>query len=140
MFEKRAEDVVVSEIKDFQRFAHIHWRAPTVMGVSFLSAVVLMGFHHGFYLLMEGEPASSTLLQSWASRAGTALAFLARLFLAIGTGVAYDQCLWVDLHARSHDMNSLDSMFSILGNAFEFLHLRIWIRKPALAFIAAVTW
>lgn len=138
--EKPPVDIVVSEVNDMQRFGHIHWRAPTIMGASFLSGFIVMALHHGFYLLMNGEPASSVLLQSWVNRAGTAFAFLARLCLAIGTSVAYDQWLWVNLHAEPHEMRSLDTMFSVLGNAFEFFHLRIWSRKPALAFIATVTW
>ena len=89
---------------------------------------------------MDGVPASSAMLQLWVIRAGTAIAFLSKLLLAIGTGVAYDQWMWVDLYSKSHEMGSLDSMFAILGNAFEFLSLRLWFQRPALAFLAAVTW
>ncbi|KAL2426713.1 hypothetical protein ABEF95_012020 [Exophiala dermatitidis] len=138
--EKAYENVVVSEVKEFQSLHHIHWRAPTVMGVSFLGAVVLMALHHTLYQTVDGQPATAAVIQSWVNRAGTALAFVSKLCLAIGTGVAYDQWMWVDLHSKPHQVRSLDTMFSILQNAFGFLHLRLWSMRPALAFLAAVTW
>ncbi|OAL39803.1 hypothetical protein AYO20_00715 [Fonsecaea nubica] len=140
MPQKHSENVVVSEIKDFQRFRHIHWRAPTVMGVGFLGGVILMAAHHALYQSLSGNPADSALLQLWAIRAGTALAFLSKLCLAIATGVAYDQWMWVKLHAKPHEIGVLDSMFAIPGNAFEFLAVRIWWRRPVLTFLAAITW
>ncbi|KAH0847447.1 hypothetical protein FOPE_00619 [Fonsecaea pedrosoi] len=139
MSQKHSENLVVSEIKDFQRFRHIHWRAPTVMGVGFLGGVILMAAHHTLYQSLGGNPADSALLQLWAIRAGTALAFLSKLCLAIATGVAYDQWMWVKLHAKPHEIGVLDSMFAILGNAFEFLAVRIWWRRPVLTFLAAIT-
>ncbi|KIW89847.1 uncharacterized protein Z519_09276 [Cladophialophora bantiana CBS 173.52] len=140
MSEKRYGNVIVNEIKDSQRLRYIHWRAPTVMGAGFLGGVVLMTSHHAFYQSLSRQPADNALLQLWAIRAGTALAFLSKLCLAIGTGVAYDQWMWVNLHSKPHEMGSLDSMFAILGNAFEFLAVRIWWRRPVLAFLAAMTW
>ncbi|KIW34877.1 uncharacterized protein PV07_01624 [Cladophialophora immunda] len=140
MSAKRFGNVAVSEIKDFRRFRHIHWRAPTVMGAGFLAGITLMASHHALYQSLSGQPADNALLQLWAIRAGTALAFLSRLCLAVGTGVAYDQWMWVNLHAKPHEIGSLDSMFAILGNAFEFLAVRIWWRRPILALLAAMTW
>jgi hypothetical protein len=110
------------------------------MGTGYILGLILMGLHHALYQTLSGEPATSSILQLWSIRAGTALAFLSKLALAIGTGVAYDQWLWVDLHAKPHDIGSLDAMFSIIGNAFEFLHLRVWFRRPVLVFLAGVTW
>ncbi|EXJ87133.1 hypothetical protein A1O3_04091 [Capronia epimyces CBS 606.96] len=140
MSEKYGVNAVVSEVDDFQRFKHIHWRAPIVMGVSFLGGVVLMALHHVLYQTIDGEPATAAAVQSWVIRAGTALAFISKLCLAIGTGVAYDQWMWVDLHSKPHEIGCLDSMFAILQNAFEFLKLRVWFNRPALVFLAAVTW
>jgi hypothetical protein len=110
------------------------------MGVGFLLGIILMGLHHALYQTLSGEPADNALLQLWAIRGGTAIAFLSKLALAIGTGVAYDQWMWVDLHAKPHEIGSLDSMFAILGNAFEFLAVRVWVRRPVMVFLAAVTW
>lgn len=140
MANKHLSTVLVSEVKDFQRFGHVHWRAPTVMGAGFLLGVALMAVHHALYQTLSGEPANNALLQLWAIRAGTAIAFLSKLFLAIGTGIAYDQWMWVDLHSKPHEVRSLDAMFSILGNAFEFFALRVWLTRPVLTFLAAVTW
>jgi hypothetical protein len=145
VYEKPHGNVVIREIReremrDFQSFKHIYWRAPGVMGVSFLGAVVLMATHHTLYQTMDGEPATAAAVQAWVIRGGTALAFISKLCLAIGTGVAYDQWMWLDLHSKPHEMWCLDSMFSILQNAFEFLRLRLWLYRPALAFLAGVTW
>ena len=140
MADKHPFHLTTLEVRDFSRLGHIHWRAPTVMGTSFLLSLIMSGLHHALYQTLNGERADSALLQLWAIRAGTAIAFLSKLFLAIGTGVAYDQWMWVDLHAKPHDIGSLDSMFAILGNAFEFLAVRVWVRRPVLTFLAAVTW
>lgn len=110
------------------------------MGAGFLLGCGLMASHHLLYSALNGESAGNALMQSWAIRAGTAIAFLSKLCLAIGTGVAYDQWMWVDLHAKPHDIASLDAMFAVLGNAFEFLMLRVWVKKPVLTFLAGVTW
>lgn len=110
------------------------------MGSSFLGGLVFMAAHHALYIVMNGQLANDSLLQLWIIRAGTALAFLSKLLLAIATSIAYDQWLWVDLHSKSHDIASLDSLFAVLGNAFEFLTMRLWMRRPALTFLAAVTW
>lgn len=141
MSEKRDPlTAVVNEVKELNRHSHINWRAPTVMGSSFFGALLFMAGHHAMYVLVDGQSAGEASLQLWIIRAGTALAFLSKLLLAIGTGVAYDQWLWLDLHAKTHEMASLDSLFGVLGNAFNFLAFRIWIRRPALTFLAAVTW
>jgi len=99
-----------------------------------------MAGHHALYVLINGNNAGDVSLQLWSIRAVTALAFLSKLLLAIGTGVAYDQWLWVNLHTKTHSTGSLDSLFGILGNTFNFLALRLWIRRPAFLFLAAVTW
>lgn len=131
---------VVKEVKDLQRHSHIDWRAPSLMGSSFLGGLLCMAGHHALYIVVNGSAAGEASLQLWVIRAGTALAFLSKLLLAIGTGIAYDQWLWVDLHAKPHEMASLDSLFGVIGNAFNFLALRLWIRRPVLTFLAAVTW
>jgi hypothetical protein len=137
---KKYPSPVVHETNAFPQFRHIHFRAPTVMGTSFVLGVILVALHHALYQSFSGVQADSALLQLWVIRAGTALAFLSKLSLAISTGVAYDQWMWVDLHTKPEEMRSLDAMFAILGNAFEFLALRVWMRRPVLTFLAAVTW
>lgn len=131
---------VVNEVKELKRQSRIDWRAPTIMVASFFGGLACMSGHHALYVLVDGNGAGDASLQLWLIRAGTTLAFLSKLLLAIGTGVAYDQWLWVNLHAKPHAIASLDSLFGILGNAFNFLALRLWIRRPALLFLAAVTW
>jgi hypothetical protein len=138
--ENRSQSSLLTGFKDWRRLGHVHWRAPTVMGASFLAAIVLMSSHHALYEGFNGQPASSAALQSWLNRAGTALAFLSKLCLVIGAGTAYDQWLWVDLRSKTHQMAALDSMFAILNDAFEFLHPRLWCRRPVLTFLAASTW
>lgn len=100
----------------------------------------MMVSHHALYQAVHGQPANSPVIQLWVIRAGTALAFLSKLCLAVATGVAYDQWMWVNLQARSHEIGTLDTMFAVLANAFEFLSLRVWARRPLLTFLAAVTW
>ena len=141
MFEKQPQQSVVAlDTRDFSRLGHIPYRAAKVMGLGFILGLLLMGLHHALYQTLTVEPADNALLQLGEIRAGTAIAFFSKLCLATGTGVAYDQWMWVDLQAKPHEIRSLDAMFSILGNAFETLAMRMWIRGPVLTILAAVTW
>jgi len=135
--EKKLIEVHVSEVVNSRR---IYWRAPAVMGSSFTLGIILMLAHHLLYQGMNGQLANDAILQLWIIRAGTAFAFLSKLLLAMATAVAYTQRMWQDLNNRSHDMGSLDAMFAVLGDAFEFFKIRVWLMRPTLGLLAVITW
>ena len=78
--------------------------------------------------------------QQWVTRAGAAAEFILKLSLATATSAAYIQWLWFQLRTDTPKVERLDTMFSVLGNAWEFTNLRFWLHHPLLALLAAVTW
>ena len=110
------------------------------MMLSLLCGIITATVHHLFYNQLNGRVTGNSTDQQWVLRIGTAVAFISRLCLAIATGGAYVQWLWLETRRRQYDMASLDVMFAVLGNAFEFVNLRFWFQRPILGLLATITW
>jgi hypothetical protein len=83
---------------------------------------------------------TASVSQTWIRNFGTAFAFLVKMFLAIITSTAFVQQFWVTLKAKPVAIGQVDSMFSVLGSALEFLKVGIWLNNPILALLAIITW
>ncbi|OCL03432.1 hypothetical protein AOQ84DRAFT_419192 [Glonium stellatum] len=116
----------------------VHWRAPTAMIFCSVLGISVALVHHFFYNYMDKQVVGEN--QQWVTRAGTAAAFIVKLSLATATSIAYIQWLWFRLKTGHSTIEQLDSMFAVLGNAWEFLNLRFWLSRPLLTLSAAVTW
>lgn len=78
--------------------------------------------------------------QTWIKNFGTAFAFLVKMFLAIVTSTAFVQQFWTTVKAKPVALGQVDSMFTVLQSALQFLSLQIWMNNPILAFLAIITW
>ena len=96
--------------------------------------------HHYFYQHWNRRLVSSDDQQEWLTRIGTGFAFLVKMFWAIAASTAYIQCLWLSLGSEEVRIGNVDSMFDILGNAWKFLDVKLWLRHPFLAALAGATW
>jgi hypothetical protein len=110
------------------------------MAVSLLAGVAFGLIHHFFYWYWNGKAVASDSQQRWIIRGGTAFAFGLKTSLAFGTSVAYVQYFWLSMASGPYKVAKINSMFTILTNAFEFRDLKLWIRLPVLAIPAIVTW
>ena len=118
----------------------IHWRAPAVMVFSLLVGIIISFANHLFNTVINGHSAGGATEQQWVRRLETALAFSSKLFLAMSTTIAYNQCLWFYLQRNTSRIASIDAMFSATSNLFRFVHRGVWCGRPVLTLIALVTW
>ena len=125
---------------DTHRMDRIHWRVPTVMIASAVSGILFAISHHYFYLYFDKRRARSANEQSYVINVGTALAFLVKIFLAIATGTAYVQQLWLHIKKSPKSVSQVDALFSILHDATLFWNMKLWFTHLALAVLAVVTW
>ncbi|KAJ9608886.1 hypothetical protein H2200_006657 [Cladophialophora chaetospira] len=118
----------------------IHWKVPTILGSSFAIGVLGAIAHHAFYVAMHQKIVQENSLQRIVLTSGFALAFLVKVSLAVSTATAFTQCSWFSLRKDCVSVQRMDSLFGILGNPWEFCHLRLWLGHPILAFTAITTW
>jgi hypothetical protein len=118
----------------------VDWRVPTVMASSlFLGGVSAVG-HHVLYAHYDGQIANDLTKQRYIINAGTGLAFLVKMFLAIATGTAYVQQFWLSVKHEPKSFAAIDTLYSVLGNAILFWNLKLWFRNLTLAGLAVITW
>jgi hypothetical protein len=119
----------------------IHWKAPMVMSVSMILGVVFVFGHHFFYHSLHHTPTNEAVFQQEVNTGiGTAFAFLIRMFLVISVGTAYWQLFWLQVKRKPTSLESLDTLISILENAFKFFNVRTLASFPVLAIVAIVLW
>jgi hypothetical protein len=120
---------------------HMPHRTILVMLAGLLFGVLAAVGHHLWNshwngMVVERAPIS----QSWIRNFGTAFAFLVKMFLAIITSTAFVQQLWITLKAKPVAIGQVDSMFTVLQSALQFLSIKIWVNNPLLALLAIITW
>ncbi|KAL4872318.1 hypothetical protein BDV12DRAFT_193756 [Aspergillus spectabilis] len=118
----------------------IHWRMPTAMITCFIIGVGLAIGHHFYYYSLDGTRVGNQSKQEWALRFGTGMAFLTKTFLATAVGIACIQNFWWILRLKPIRLSTLDSMFDIRGNIFNFFDLHIWLRGPNVAVLGLISW
>ena len=142
----------------------IHWRAPALMVVFLISALLCAVVHNQVYAAYDGKPVSTSvrenqyqiwnqdreqyesapwwmlLSQQSVFRIGTALAFLVKMFLSLSLGVVYIQQLWKALCARGVALEKVDTLFGVMGNVLLLKDVSLWKSYPALATSAVLLW
>lgn len=113
-----------------------------IITVGLLLGIGLALAHHFLNAYLDRRPVDSVTLlsQTWASRISTALAFMVKLSLATSVGAAYMQHQWLRFHEHDFNVEEVDSLTSILGNALNFFSSTVWLQHPILALVALVSW
>lgn len=120
---------------------YVCWIGPASMVGALVAALAFSLAHHFFYNSLNGRLVEETQLsQQWLIRIGTLFAFLVKMSLTVATTIAYTQQQWLTLGSRSFPISQVDSMFGVLKHISLFSDLKVWIRNPVLASIAALTW
>ncbi|KAJ9640699.1 hypothetical protein H2204_003328 [Knufia peltigerae] len=107
---------------------------------SLLAGLVLAIVQCIFYWYLSGKTVGSTIPQAWASRVGTALAFLVKLLFATAASTAYVQRQWLALSKTSLKIRQIDSLTGILSNLLLFRDFNLWWTHPLLSCLATITW
>jgi hypothetical protein len=118
----------------------VHWKAPTFMIGSLVIGFAFALGHHFYYRSWNHQLVRDNTQQEWITRIGTGFAFIIKMFLVIAAGTAYIQHLWASFRSHPATIDNVDSMFDVLGNAWKFLEVKLWFRRPILVILAAVPW
>lgn len=119
---------------------NLYWKVPSMTALCLALGVGFALGHHFFYSHLDQRVVGNAAHQQWVTRAGNAAAFIVKLSLTTITSAAYTQWLWLHIRNNPSKMQRLDTMFDVLGNAWQFLDLRFWIYHPMLALPAVITW
>ncbi|KAI1640731.1 hypothetical protein F4809DRAFT_661702 [Biscogniauxia mediterranea] len=116
------------------------WENPaTMVSALVLGAVAAIG-HDRLYAFFDGRPVGTNLEQQAITNAGTALAFLAKVFFTVATGTAFAQQFFHSLRRKQESISHLDMLFGLSENILPLLNARLWFRHPVLLVIGLVTW
>ena len=117
----------------------IHWKAPTVMVVSFVLGAIFIAGHHFFYQSLHHTPTGDAIFQQQIGTGiGTAFAFIVKMFLVISVATGYWQVFWHQVKKRPVTIERIDVLSSVLGNALQFCSVRTFGRFPTLALIEKI--
>jgi hypothetical protein len=121
--------------------ARIHWKAPTTMVSSMVLGIAFIIGHHFFYQSLHLHPTGNVAFaQEVNIGIGTAFTFVVRMFLIVAVATAYWQLFWRQVKQKPTSLSSLDTLHSIMGNAFQFFKVGTLIRFPLLTLVAAILW
>ena len=113
----------------------------TFMLLSFLLGILSAIGHHIFNSHWNGQDiATASWSQTWTNRAGTAFAFLTKMFFVFSASVAFVQQFWKTARSRPIKVKGLDAMFDVLNDALQFFDLALWGRLPVLLSLSIITW
>jgi hypothetical protein len=111
------------------------------MTSSFLGGVAFAVGHHFFYANFNDRVVDEVFLsQTWIVRIGTGLAFVAKSLLVVAAGIAFVQQQWLCLSQKSFKVRQVDTITSVLDNAFSFFESHLWFKNPSLTLLALVAW
>ncbi|KAL4744153.1 hypothetical protein BDV11DRAFT_165839 [Aspergillus similis] len=110
------------------------------MAVCWIIGLGLALGHHFYYFSLNGTIVPGQTQQEWSLRIGTGLAFLTKTFLTTSVGIACVQNLWWILRMKPVRLSTLDSMWDIRGNIFNFFDPHIWLRGPNVAILGLISW
>jgi hypothetical protein len=138
--ETSAHQAESAVLLDSSRSRPGRFRCLVTMIGSLLAGLALAIIQCVVYWYLSGKTVSSTIPQAWASRVGTALAFLVKLLFATAAGTAYVQKQWLALSTTSWEIRQIDWLTGILGNILLFRDVKLWLTHPLLLCLAIVTW
>lgn len=121
-------------------FSGIHWKAPALIVLGLILGTAFALGHHYYYQHFNGQTVGKKWQQQWILRGGSAFGFAVKTFLAVASGTAYTQQFWLSMQERAAPIGNVDSMFTVLSSATQFLDIKLWLGRPVLAIPAIITW
>lgn len=121
-------------------FSGIHWKAPALIFLGLILGTAFAFGHHYYYRHFHGQIVGKKWQQQWILRGGSAFGFAVKTSLAVAAGTAYTQQFWLSMRERAAPIRKVDSMFTVLSSATQFLDIKLWLGRPVLAIPAIITW
>jgi len=118
----------------------IYFKTPTLMLASLLIGTILAIGQHLFFKSLDGHPVPGTRRQSWNHDFGLAFTFLVKTFLSAAISIACVQNIWWLLRSRPAPLETVDSLYGVLGSALKLADFRVWLFGPSVAILACGVW
>ncbi|KAF2158720.1 hypothetical protein M409DRAFT_61436 [Zasmidium cellare ATCC 36951] len=117
------------------------WNAPVSILTAVLVGLLIALAHHFTNEYLDGKAVDDVYIsQSWITRIGTGLAFVAKLAFTVAVEIAFVQHQWQSFHRQTFRIDEVDTLTGALGNIFGLLQSTVWFRHPLLAFLVLIAW
>ncbi|KAG9699605.1 hypothetical protein KCU95_g1468, partial [Aureobasidium melanogenum] len=126
----------------------LHWKAPAIMIVAWLTGILLVYGHHAFNSRLNHEDAPTTSIevhellhftfsqQKVNTSIATALAFLVKTCLGLAASVAYTQIIWYTAKRNKTRLGTIDSAFNATKDISAMFDFHLWRSFPLLTLLA----
>ncbi|KAI9776496.1 MAG: hypothetical protein M1839_009530 [Geoglossum umbratile] len=116
-------------------------RAPLLMACFLLLGTTGAVLHHEYYTYLAGKPVRDhQRQQQWASRIGTALAFLIKTFLVSAVTTAYIQRIWTTMKDKEMSVKGLNALFQATSDVTSFFRWEMISRAKVGTIVALISW
>jgi hypothetical protein len=116
----------------------IHFKVPALMIGSFIIGTLLAIGQHLYFQSLNGKSVDGH--QARDNRYGVAITYLVRTFLHTAISIACVQNIWRMLRSRSAKLETIDSVYGILGSILSLAQWRVWEFGPTIALLAVGVW
>lgn len=72
--------------------------------------------------------------------AGNALAFAAKVFLALAVSAAHEQIIWRTIRRRPRELGLIDTLVNSRESVFSALNVRMWWQMPLPTLLLFTSW
>jgi hypothetical protein len=118
----------------------IYWTTPAAMICLFFAGVAFALGHHFYYLSLHGQVVNSTVDQEWATRYGTAFAFLAKTAFAAAAATAYGQHIWTTFRRETLTVAAIDAAFGVTSDLLSFFSIELFHKMTLGLFMGVIIW
>ncbi|ETS74373.1 hypothetical protein PFICI_14239 [Pestalotiopsis fici W106-1] len=149
---RESDSTLIEEIDEFTEYLAkplsptpapskgIHWRAPTLMVVCFLSGTSFALIHHFYYSYLTGQQVPPPNIQEWPIRLGSGLAFLTKSTFTAAVGTAYTQHIYTVFRKRSLSVRGIDSAFAAANSIIKLVSWELFSKVKAGFLLGLIAW
>jgi hypothetical protein len=116
----------------------IHFKVPALMIGSFITGTLFAVGQHLYFQSLNSKPVQGH--QARDSRYSFAITFLVKTFLHTAISIACVQNIWRMLRSRSAKLETIDSVYGVLGSVLSLAKPRVWEFGPTVALLAVGVW
>jgi hypothetical protein len=105
-----------------------------------LATATAVGQHFFYNYLNLKQVANVGIPQTWVIRVGNGFAFLFKALLVAAVGIAFYQRFWYSSSRVSLQLKSVDAIFGVLKDPFNFFNADLVLRTKVLFILALIAW
>jgi hypothetical protein len=105
-----------------------------------VAVVVAIAQHIVYSYLNNREVDQVVITQTWVIQVGNAMGFLFKSVLVAAVGIAFCHRFWYSVRRETIRIGSLDSMFTVLQDPWQFLNIDLIFKTQVLFILAGIAW